>query len=56
MMASPARKRRKVRSDADLKILKGAERSDTSLSWTDKKELWFFQLPKDVSFRVVSRP
>lgn len=50
---SPIRKKRKVYSNADLKVLRDAEKSDNSLCLADdiqEKELWFFQLPKDVRF------
>ena len=61
-MTSPPKKRRKKqryntadKGLAGLKILKDVEKTDPKLALPVgndemKKELWFFQLPKDVSF------
>ena len=56
-MTSPPKKRRKKVADeglAGLKILKDVEKTDPKLAMPvgndEMKELWFFQLPKDVSF------
>ena len=49
---SPAKKRRKIRNHdlQSLKVLEGAAVSDAKAGVPqDVDELWFFQLPKDVS-------
>jgi hypothetical protein len=54
--ASPVRKKRKTSNHhglMNLKVFEDAERSHVRLCEKDQglgdKELWFFQLPKDVS-------
>ena len=53
-MTSPPKKRRKKTASEGLKILKDVEKTDPKLALPvgsdEMKELWFFQLPKDVSF------
>lgn len=57
LMAPPTKKRRITGSSQNLKILNGTEKSDATLIFSDdlsEKELWFFQLPKDVSLTTVT--